>query len=226
MSLTILAFPHGDSKGEESVREDLRRLDFAGGILIEPAMRLPCFPVAMLLGSVHSCSANRFPRSVSKTLYLSQLGTVASVHCLWEVRPGRHKVAGNNIHIMTGCCRCRQDLNRSGCNTWGVMRTRLGGRSRSWYVLRGHTLALGYGCHGCWGRTDVGSQLGAGLLTYLRAHPGNVRRANLRANQGAVPPPFIMSLMALAARPLIPRIRYRVGPDCPEWWGLARWSPE
>jgi len=125
MFLTILAFPHGDSKGEESVREDLRRLDFAGGILIEPAMRLPCFPVAMLLGSVHSCSANRFPRSVSKTLYLSQLGTVASVHCLWEVRPGRHKVAGNNIHIMTGCCRCRQDLNRSGCNTWGVMRTRL-----------------------------------------------------------------------------------------------------
>ena len=81
MSLTILAFLHGDSKGEESVREDVRHFDFAGGILIEPAMRLPRFLVAMPLGSVHSCSANRFPRRVSKTLYLSQLGTVASVHC-------------------------------------------------------------------------------------------------------------------------------------------------
>jgi hypothetical protein len=87
MSLTVLAFPHGDSKGEESVREDVRRLDFAGGILIEPAMRLPRFPVAMPLGSVHSCSANRFPRSVSKTLYLSQLGTIASVHC-WLLGSG------------------------------------------------------------------------------------------------------------------------------------------
>ena len=81
MSLTVLAFPHGDSKGEESVREDVRRFDVAGGILIEPAMRLPRFPVAMPLGSVHSCSSNRFPRRVSKTLYLSQLGTGASVHC-------------------------------------------------------------------------------------------------------------------------------------------------
>ena len=81
MSLTILAFAHSDSKGEESVCEDVRRVDFAGGILIDPAMRLPRFPVAMPLGSVHSCSANRFPRSVSKMLYLSQLGTVASVHC-------------------------------------------------------------------------------------------------------------------------------------------------
>jgi hypothetical protein len=34
MSLTVLAFPHGDSKGEESVREDVRRLDFACGVLI------------------------------------------------------------------------------------------------------------------------------------------------------------------------------------------------
>jgi len=38
MSLTVLAFPHGDSKGEESVHEDVRRLNFAGGILVEPAM--------------------------------------------------------------------------------------------------------------------------------------------------------------------------------------------
>jgi len=57
MSLTILAFPHGDSKGEESVREDVMRLDFARGILTEPA--------------------NRFPRSISKTLYLSLRASTA-----------------------------------------------------------------------------------------------------------------------------------------------------
>ncbi len=39
MSLTVLAFLHGDSKGEESVREDGRHLNFAGGILVEPATR-------------------------------------------------------------------------------------------------------------------------------------------------------------------------------------------
>jgi hypothetical protein len=39
MSFTVLAFPHGDSKGEESVSEDVKRLDFAGGVLIEPTMR-------------------------------------------------------------------------------------------------------------------------------------------------------------------------------------------
>ncbi len=93
MSLTVLAFPHGDSKGEESVREDVRRLDFAGGILVEPAMHLPCFPVAMPLGSVHSRSDNHFPCSISKTLYLSQLDTVASVHC-WL--PGSGKAVSND----------------------------------------------------------------------------------------------------------------------------------
>ena len=81
ISETVLAFPHGDSKGEESVREDVRRLNFACGILIEPTMRLPRFPEAMPLGFVHNCSANRFPRRVSKTLYFSQSGTVASVPC-------------------------------------------------------------------------------------------------------------------------------------------------
>jgi hypothetical protein len=93
MSLTVLAFPHGNSKGEESVCEDGRRLDFAGGILVEPVMRLPRFPVAMPLRFVHSCSANRFPHSVSKTLYLSQLGTIASVHC-WL--PGSGKAVSND----------------------------------------------------------------------------------------------------------------------------------
>jgi hypothetical protein len=116
MSFTVLALPHGNSKVEESVRKDVRRVNFAWGILIEPAMRLPRFPVLMPLGSVHSCSANRFPRRVSKTLYLNQMGTVASVH-YWEVRPGRRKVAGNKIHIMTGCCRRRQGVHSSRCTT-------------------------------------------------------------------------------------------------------------
>jgi hypothetical protein len=93
MSLTILAFPHGNSKGEELVSEDVGHLDFSGGILIKPAMRLPCFPVVMPLGSVHSCSANRFPCSVSKTLYLNQLGTDASVHC-WL--PGNGKAVSKD----------------------------------------------------------------------------------------------------------------------------------
>ncbi len=53
MSITILAFPHGNSKGEESVRDDVWHLDFARGILIEPAVCLPCFPVVVPLGSIH-----------------------------------------------------------------------------------------------------------------------------------------------------------------------------
>ncbi len=80
MSVTILAFPHGNSKGEESVREDMWRLDFARGIMIEPTVHLPCFPVAMPLGSVHCCSAICFPRSISKTLNLSQRSTAVSVY--------------------------------------------------------------------------------------------------------------------------------------------------
>ncbi len=40
----------------------------------------------------------------------------------------------------------------------------------------------------------MGSRLGAGLLTNLRAYRGNVRRVHMRANQRALPPPFCMSL--------------------------------
>jgi hypothetical protein len=80
MSVTVLAFPHGDSKGEELVCEDVWHLDFTGGIVIEPTVCLPRFPVAMPLGFVHCCSANHFPCSVLKTLNLSQRGTTASGH--------------------------------------------------------------------------------------------------------------------------------------------------
>ncbi len=109
MSFTVLAFPHGDSKGEEAVSEDVRRVDFAGGVLIEPAMRLSRFPVAMPLGSVHSCSANRFPRSVSKTLDLNQLGTDASVHC-WL--PGRGNAVSNNERKLMSD---RADSDQNNC---------------------------------------------------------------------------------------------------------------
>jgi hypothetical protein len=87
MSVTILAFPHGNSKGEELVREDVWRLDFAGGIVIEPAVYLPRFPVAMPLGSIHCCSADHFPCSALKTLNLSQRGMAASFHC-WMLGNG------------------------------------------------------------------------------------------------------------------------------------------
>ncbi len=109
MSFTELAFPHGDSKGEESVSEDVRRVDFAGGVLIEPAMRLSGRPVAMPLKSVHSCSANRFPRSVSKTLDLSQLGTVASVHC-WL--PGSGNAMSNDEQKLVSDS---ADADRNNC---------------------------------------------------------------------------------------------------------------
>jgi len=112
MSLTVLAFPHGDSKGEELVREDVRHLDFACGILVEPAMHLPCFPVAVPLGSVHSCSANCFPCSVLKTLYLSQLSTVASIHC-WL--PGSGKAVSNNERkLMSDSADCQKPFNLEG----------------------------------------------------------------------------------------------------------------
>ena len=72
MSVTVLAFSHSDTKSEELVREDVWRLDFPGGIVIEPAVHLPCVPVAVPLRSIHCRSANRFPRRVLKTLDLSQ----------------------------------------------------------------------------------------------------------------------------------------------------------
>ena len=93
MSVTVPAFPDGDSKGEELVREDVRVMDFAGGILIESAMRLPRFPGSLPCGPIHCRSANRFPRRVSKTLDFSQRGTAASVHCCCS---GRGKVVLND----------------------------------------------------------------------------------------------------------------------------------
>jgi hypothetical protein len=104
-SVTILTFPHGNSKGEESVHEDVWRLDFTGGIVIEPAMRLPCLPIAEMLGSIHCRSANCFPRRVSKTLDLrSQRGTATSVHRFLMLQTRSHNWARYRLQIIAGCC--------------------------------------------------------------------------------------------------------------------------
>ncbi len=115
ISVTVLAFPHGNSKGEELVHEEVWCLDFTGGIVIEPAVRLPCLPVAVLLGLIHCRSANCFPRRVSKTLDLSQQGTAASVHRWllgrgntvskdkWKLISDRADVERNNCLAFDGC---------------------------------------------------------------------------------------------------------------------------
>ena len=80
ISETVLAFPHGDNKGEEPVRENPFRKYVAGGVKEEPAVHFPRLPVALAFGPVHCSRSNRFPCSVSKTLNLNQCGTVASDH--------------------------------------------------------------------------------------------------------------------------------------------------
>ena len=80
ISETILAFPHGDSKGEEPVRENPLRKYVTRGVEVEPAVRFPRLPVALAFGPVHCSRSNRFPRSVSKTLNLNHCGTIANAH--------------------------------------------------------------------------------------------------------------------------------------------------
>jgi hypothetical protein len=70
-SLTILAFPHGYSKGEEPVGEDVRWENGAGGVLMELAVHFPRLPVALSVGPIRCCRSNCLPRSVLKTLNLS-----------------------------------------------------------------------------------------------------------------------------------------------------------
>ena len=109
MSVTILAFPHGNSKGEKLVHEDVWCLDFTGCIVIEPAVCLPCLLVAVPLGSIHCRSANRFPRRVLKTLDLSQQGTAASIH-RWLLGRG-NTVSKDKRKLMSD----RADVERNNC---------------------------------------------------------------------------------------------------------------
>ena len=47
ISETVLALPHGDSKGEEPVSEEPWRKYVAGGVEVEPDVRFPRLPVAL-----------------------------------------------------------------------------------------------------------------------------------------------------------------------------------
>jgi hypothetical protein len=74
-----LAFPHGNSKGEEHVFNDAGREANAVVILwVEVTVRRPCGPVAVTSSVIHCCSSNCLPRNVSKTLDFSQIGTITS----------------------------------------------------------------------------------------------------------------------------------------------------
>ena len=71
-SKAILPFLHGNSKGEEHV------FNVVGREVLTPlfeweefTMPLPCVPVALAHCTVHCCSSNCFPHSVSKTLDFS-----------------------------------------------------------------------------------------------------------------------------------------------------------
>ncbi len=80
-----LAFPHGNSKGEEHVFNVVGREANTAVILwVEATVRCPLAPVAVPFGAVHCCSSNCLPCNVSKTLDFSQIGTIAScqVCCL------------------------------------------------------------------------------------------------------------------------------------------------
>jgi hypothetical protein len=79
-SLTILAFPHGNSKGEEPVGEDMQWENGARVVSMEAAVHFPCPPKAFSLGPIHCCRSNHLPRNVSQTLNFSHWGTAARVH--------------------------------------------------------------------------------------------------------------------------------------------------
>jgi hypothetical protein len=86
-SLSVLAFPHGDSK-----REELVGVRCCGPCIqmgtVHGAMHRPGCPILGPFGPVHRGSSNRFPRRVSKTLNLTQGGLDASVHC-WSSGSGK-----------------------------------------------------------------------------------------------------------------------------------------
>ncbi len=63
-SKAVLSFLHGNSKSEELVRIDLLVLCCVGAVE-GPVLLRPCLPGSISFGPVHSCSANRLPRSVS-----------------------------------------------------------------------------------------------------------------------------------------------------------------
>ena len=85
-SEAVLAFPHGNSKGEEHVG-CVRWRGSGAACVVESTVPCPRFPVPASVGLAHCRSSNRFPRNVSKTLYFSHSGTIASFHS-WFVGRG------------------------------------------------------------------------------------------------------------------------------------------
>jgi hypothetical protein len=80
MSLTILAFPHGNSKGEEPVGEDVWRENGTRVVLMVVAVRFSRPPVAFSFGPIHCCRSNCLPRNVLLTLNFSHWGITTRVH--------------------------------------------------------------------------------------------------------------------------------------------------
>ncbi len=92
MPISILVFPHGNSKGEEPVSEDVRWKNGAWGVMMEPPVRFPHLPVALPVQPIHCCRSNCFPCSISKTLNLSHQGKASRVH---NWLPGNRNMVSN-----------------------------------------------------------------------------------------------------------------------------------
>ena len=77
----VLAFPHGNSKGEEHIADVGWGQEGSAVIVrVEAAMLGPGLKVTVLDGAIHRRRSNRCPRKVSKTFDFSQGGTIARVH--------------------------------------------------------------------------------------------------------------------------------------------------
>ena len=80
-SEAMLAFPHGNSKGEEHVFNVVGREVWTPLVELEEfTMPLPCVPVALAHCTVHCHSFDCFPRNVLKMLDFSLRGTIANCH--------------------------------------------------------------------------------------------------------------------------------------------------
>ena len=77
----VLAFLHGNSKGEEHISEvGLGQVGSTIIVRVEAAMLGPGVKVTVLDGAIHRRRSNRCPRNVSMTFDFSHGGTIASVH--------------------------------------------------------------------------------------------------------------------------------------------------
>jgi hypothetical protein len=80
MSLTVLAFPHGNSKGEEPVGGGVQQENGARVVLMVVAVRFPCLPVAFSFRPIHCCRSNCLPSNVLQMLNFIHWGITTRVH--------------------------------------------------------------------------------------------------------------------------------------------------